>query len=661
MTKTYKKSYLTLALALLFLFSFFNIVSAGNPDYWREYSPQYIYVTQSYDNTYNAFSGEYTEISTPITFGTTNANTGGYIIPFQPNSFLLNDRMYEIITNGQNLSVYDNTLTLLNKTSSGSSYYSLSIFSQDNQTIRIFGLFNNGSIYWAEYDYDPVSNELNNIFSTLITGTDPSNIKCINSGISYLSYPGVVCFGFTKVDGTNSYINIFYDNSSILSNQMDPNYPVNDGTSLNELSILDADNDGNLEVLGHNFANIYLSDVYGNVDFAYPRPVGWFFGDAVFFRATSTTYRIAYTLNIDSGDKTLKLGYLTLYGTDYAGSPITINTASAETTLSVYDYNSDNIDEIAIAYSNNTHTFFNLFDTTKTSVLAYNTSGVYVGEGRVTANGNIITADLNNDGYKDIILNKLSNTGYSYLVDLKNKAIILNHTGYMTISDINTDGLTDLYGYNSSSLFVLYSGESNSNAYINSITYIPSSPAIYTNITFTINANDTEDDPLYYYLDCGNGLVLTESQSNTFQCNYNSSGQYTIYGYVRDQYHGAYNSSSTSVNIGLVSQVNGEGTFISALINPFLSLFPDADTLTLGQKLGITLLVMIVTVLVILFAGSQLGADGLSKLLIYIIVALLIMEFVFFVGIRYIPIGIFITIILIAISIIYLAVRGRGG
>jgi hypothetical protein len=120
-------------------------------------------------------------------------------------------------------------------------------------------------------------------------------------------------------------------------------------------------------------------------------------------------------------------------------------------------------------------------------------------------------------------------------------------------------------------------------------------------------------------------------------------------------------SNLTIVTSEAQNQSQASQQIIEQVINPLLNLFPDHTTLTFGQKMGYVLIVMLISALLLLYAGSQLRSEGLHSLMLYVVIIILIIEFFYFIAIQYIPLGILISLILIATAIIYLAIRGKGG
>lgn len=96
-------------------------------------------------------------------------------------------------------------------------------------------------------------------------------------------------------------------------------------------------------------------------------------------------------------------------------------------------------------------------------------------------------------------------------------------------------------------------------------------------------------------------------------------------------------------------------------LDSFINMFPPASSLTLVERLGLVLAVMLVTVIGLLFLGNSLGSEGFSKAMVYIILILLVFEFVFFVGNGYISVGIVVLLVAIGIIFGYLSFKRGGG
>lgn len=145
------------------------------------------------------------------------------------------------------------------------------------------------------------------------------------------------------------------------------------------------------------------------------------------------------------------------------------------------------------------------------------------------------------------------------------------------------------------------------------------------------------------------GLTLASTFSNIYL--FSQSGG-TIYKYQLDNY--------TAIVSETLAVSEGQSIF-TQVTDSIINIFPPSTTLTFKQKTGIVFIVMLLTTLIILFAGSQLGSQGLSQLILWIIMVLLVSEFIFFVAISYIPLGFFITLLLVALGLSYFKLKGNGG
>lgn len=95
-------------------------------------------------------------------------------------------------------------------------------------------------------------------------------------------------------------------------------------------------------------------------------------------------------------------------------------------------------------------------------------------------------------------------------------------------------------------------------------------------------------------------------------------------------------------------------------VDTIIGIFPPASSLNLGQSMGFVLIVMLVTCVGLLFLSSRLP-DGISPVVMYVIGVVLIVEFIFFAVIQYIPLGFVLLTALISVVIIILSLKGRGG
>ena len=144
------------------------------------------------------------------------------------------------------------------------------------------------------------------------------------------------------------------------------------------------------------------------------------------------------------------------------------------------------------------------------------------------------------------------------------------------------------------------------------------------------------------------GMTITSSFGNTYLFNQNGG---TLYKY-------SLNDINLADNLTIIITPGQE--VIMGVTSGLIGLFPDYRALTLGQRLGIVFIVLLFTALIILFASAQLSRDGLHSLVIYIILILLVIEFLFFTAISYIPLSWIITLILGALTLSYFRLRSGG-
>lgn len=665
---------------LLFLFSLFVIAFcfssalAFNSESWREYSPELTYVTNTQSDSLSFINSSSAEnhvlFSASDNFHTFETPL---MFPQQPTSIQANNFEYNILTDGQNLTIYNNQLTALNVTNSGKQIYTLSLFSR-NTSIDIFGIFQNGSgTYFDYYNYDVLTNGLNLNTSAniplFVSNPRPSAIKCLGSGIVYFNYNGRVCLFYVQNNLLSTNISTFFDNGTLSEVPLASN-KASSSDSLLIPSMLDALNNGHLQILGSMGTSLYLHYANGSVIFNNANPAGYVYSDASFLKVTPTTYKIVYTLKKVGANDEFKIGFFNLDGSNYGGGSATVETGvlnSIKTgTIAIVDIDGNGIDEVALAYSNNTGTNVKVYDSGKNIVESGHLNNVIVfnSASQTYLQGQMIAARLNGNinhyNYMLSPLNVTNASAYTYIMDIENNVSVFSKSGIYVPVDINTDGIGELIGYNRTSLISISSSYSNQNAIVQNIIANPTSPAVGSSVLYTINATDAENDVLFYYFNCGNGNISAESSSNTFSCYYNASGSYSPIGYVRDQFHGSFNSKTITINVGSLANVNSNNTQVAGFVNSLLSIFPEANTLSFSQKIGITLVVMLMTAVVILLAGAQFGHNGLNTAVLWLTVILIVMEYIFFTALGYLPIAWLVILILASLALSYLRLRSGG-
>jgi hypothetical protein len=540
--------------AFLFLISF---ASALNSPDWREYSPQYTYSTNSQDiNSKGFFNLGYSRILKGCDFGGISSPIRNDVAT-QLVTKTIGSNQFLVLTDDGFLSIYNSNFTKLSSIYSGNQVYSLSLFGVDDDTLRILGIFSNTTgYYFSVFDYD-VGGSLTKVVTTLTrlgvsSFNNPSGIKCMDGSV-YFGYNGIVCLGYTGGMALSWNMATYYDNGTFIEKPMPSD--ATSGYTPRTPSFLDVNNDEKLEVLTWNEVNLYLTYPNGTLIWKkYYRTGDWsMYNDAVFFKV-SGVYKIAYSTY--SSPTNYRINYVNLDGSVYNGvSDFSIYGGNGITTgqMSVLDWDNDGTDEIAVSYSN----------TTATTLKLFNNFGSVLKTGIIKANigASVISTRLNEDDYYDFVLSSNDGTTKMFAFDLQNNVQILNSSGSFIPVDFNSDGVVDILGYNSTGLTLITSNYTNQNAVLNTLTFIPSiTPAVFSPMTITIGASDPESDIMYYYVDCGNGVITSESTSSSAQCTYNSTGDAYLTAYVRDQYHVTYDSYSQTINVGAVSNETGEIT-----------------------------------------------------------------------------------------------------
>jgi len=161
---------------------------------------------------------------------------------------------------------------------------------------------------------------------------------------------------------------------------------------------------------------------------------------------------------------------------------------------------------------------------------------------------------------------------------------------------------------------------------------------------YLANRNNTGYAPLTVLTANREGLQIVQTGLESYLF---AQGGGIIYKY---RINDLFANSTGAINEGAFNGI------LATTVNSILSVFPNSSDLTFSQKLGYILITMIMTTVIILFASSRIG-DGLAVFAMWIILCLLFAEFLYFVGIGYIPISIFILLVLIAIAFSYLKLK----
>lgn len=88
-----------------------------------------------------------------------------------------------------------------------------------------------------------------------------------------------------------------------------------------------------------------------------------------------------------------------------------------------------------------------------------------------------------------------------------------------------------------------------------------------------------------------------------------------------------------------------------------INIFPDAQTISFGQKMLIMVLTIVITMVLLLVAGSS---HVENKVLLWLVAVIVFAELAFFIGIGYIPLGFIISVVVVGLIIGYFMLRHRS-
>lgn len=544
-----KKGINILVLMLILVLAISNVSAFFD---WWQYSPNLQEITNSQDfNANGRFDLGYNNLSSLNTLSNYAIQTGNSFNQLEVTNRIIGINSYAFMTNGNYLTAYDTNLLDVAELNSGQQVGTLTLLPSGTDIIKIFGIFNDGSYKFKFYRFNTTSKVFTLQNSSNTVSGSPDSIRCLDSGTLYFSYSGVVCLGYSSLSGSQQNLNTYYDNGSVT------NLNISDNVVTGLVNYLDVNHDGKLEVLYMSPLNLSLIYLNGTQIFKRTSDAGYFYSSSTFFDPDlTTTMKIAYVQSLISGTSSnIKLGYMRIDGTTFNGvSPFTISSAGTTATrtftgfFSVGNYNSDGFDEVAIAFSNSSTTFIDIIDRSG-NILSQNTiSGGFLSRGIQQNGGQIISAKLNNDNYFDFIINDYTGNN-SVVYDIQNNQTIARVNGSVFPTEFVLSGKLQLIGYNSTSIFLLAPNFTNSNPNITSLSLFPDSTLQIGTLAITVNANDSENDEIFYSASCGNGNIVTENTSNLLNCNYNSVGIFNLTVYVHDAYHTDFNQFSTFITV----------------------------------------------------------------------------------------------------------------
>jgi len=263
------------------------------------------------------------------------------------------------------------------------------------------------------------------------------------------------------------------------------------------------------------------------------------------------------------------------------------------------DYNGDGVNDIFMVNFAGIYTTY-YWNSLSLKVLSGSDGSVFInnswldtGDARGFEGVTSLTiADLTNDGNEEFIYSHQD--GY-FIYDIYNK-ILLNSTNATTCgglgcyslfsscipADLNFDGFQEVICSGRNRTIMFYSGSLNQNAQIISVAYSPSTSIVrLSSVDVIINASDLEgNSPIYYIHKCFNGDNWSvENENNIQSCYYSISGNYNLTIGVRDSYHfGEYNYFSQNILVTEAGTICGNGICETEEINCPSDCVPSNDS-----------------------------------------------------------------------------------
>lgn len=175
-------------------------------------------------------------------------------------------------------------------------------------------------------------------------------------------------------------------------------------------------------------------------------------------------------------------------------------------------------------------------------------------------------ADLNHDGKNEFI-----ETGGDGRLEIYNPfaSTYYLQTGltnspadtwtYCTTADLNKDGYLEVICSNPSNTYEFFSNATNSAPTISSVTYDPSTTIpVNTNLFAYVTATDNEDNQIFYYKKCSNDDAwISNGESSTISCYYNTTGNFNLSVGVSDFFHDTKDVLSVNVVVTTTGGVCG--------------------------------------------------------------------------------------------------------
>jgi hypothetical protein len=571
-----KKVILPIILAI-FLISFVN-AQAKWTQYGGDYTPMWNSVVESWYGVFNQTNINTSTVSTA--YYPNSFNIQPLISPLGYNETDANFRQYLIYPYNSYLQVYDKYFTFYDEISTNGNnvgQISISDFNLDGKRNDIVGIWN--VTYFGAYSYNTTTNKM-----TLVNYTNLNNVAYRNlttvigvrsSGIyTYAMARNSTNLVFLKMYSTNGQ-NLIVNISKIGS------YTGSTLSYTEPLGFVEMDSDGDLEFLYYDASNVIVFDGGGDESLSviFSRNTSQLGGanngilDAKMLKVDATgqyriaiMYRVGNQFQINLGMYRLDTSNLWL-NTLVSASGTNTNSHCKMAISNDYDndlINMDNDIYIACYQSISIVGRNDYFLVQKGNNGASLSSKTYPYTNDANGIIQLVLADMNHDGKNDFIKSQIvGSTSWLEIYNPLNQSMIYNRTlgtgePNCVPADLTYDGKLDLIcSQNAVTTLFSVGGLINTNPFINSVTYSPSTIlTVGETLSEFISATDNESDQIYYSSKCSDSDSWTsDSTSSTQSCLYSSAGTYNNTVRVRDLYHGTYNYFSYLITVNLAGIV----------------------------------------------------------------------------------------------------------
>jgi len=582
--KLTKKIGLNIFLFIL-LANFINLTTAGGYD-WTSYGNGFTPLWQEqYTNAYGRFDIGITNITSLEGYNPTGTGSVQPLVSsMSSENTSYGTKNYVIFPSGNNLQIYDDTLTLIDEISVGGNIinqFAITDFDDDGLNNDVVGIFDiSGNYKFRAYTYNFTTSLYELLNSTDLTSNSSDKIlgiRCQGGNCYYLTvYP----YNSTDYKANFTIINktgIYESKLTLSGNDFNiPNAYV--GNYKEPLSWYDFDNDGKDEWIAwtNKFIVMFKSD--GTIEF---NKINLYFAirDVKPFHSQSGNnfWRIAVSTvdiyeeitvtayKMDGSTLWTKIAY-GLYG-----GLMAINDD--------YDHDYSKYDnEIYIGgfRPSSSYVSFVILKGYNGNIL-FTKTGWNIGTAHYLTSGIVTIADMNHNGYKDFIY---QGGVYDPFIDtLLNPFSTSDISSNCVPADVNLDGFLEIICSNPSGSIIYSSTLENQNAYITSVIYNPSTIIQVNNsLVITISATDIESNiPFYYGIKCNDTTNWTADQTSPiFSCYYEELGTFTNIVRVRDQYHSTYDEFAQLINVTLTeAECNFNGICEAGIGENYITCLPD--------------------------------------------------------------------------------------